>query len=120
MRVLRHTIGCRVTGYESLQITLDLGLTSEQIALGQDRSEHIFVLDFPNWDEVVEALEMFTIDPATGLSTTTPMPKPTIPLTAAGLGRLPTVLVRYIGGIYVVWDANNDYMRTVRPFLETD
>lgn len=117
MRALRHTIGCRVAGYESLEITINIGLTNDQIARAQAQGVHNFVLDFPNWDEVAESLELFADDPDTGEPTTTLMPKPALPLTRKELGQFPTVLVTYIGTGYVIADANEDYMATVRPNL---
>lgn len=106
MRVIRHTIGCQIAGYESLHIAIDIGMTNEQIGAGQAERRHTFVLDFPNWDAVAESLDL-TMD------------KPEMPLTVAGLNKLPVVLTRYIGGGYVINDAVDDYMATVRPFLKT-
>lgn len=117
MRSLRHTIGCRIAGYESLEVTIDIGLTDEQINRAQTRGVHSFVLDFPNWDAVAESLEMVEDDPETGEPSATVMAKPALPLTHKALGRLPTVLQTYIANGYVIFDANQDYLETVRPKL---
>jgi hypothetical protein len=101
MPALKHTIGCRIDGYESLDVTVDIGLTNDAIADGQARGEHIFVLDFPNWDERAEAL---------GLGD-----KPALPLTSVDLVKQPNVLARYISGGYVITDAIEDYLETSRP-----
>lgn len=114
MRALRHTFPIPIPGYEALEITIDIGLTNEQVDHGQANGQHVFVLDFPNWDEVAEALEMFTDDPATGKPTTTPMPKPEMPLTHVALSGLPVVLGRYIGGGYVINDACTHFMENMR------
>ena len=117
MRALRHTIGCRVAGYESLQVTINIGLTNDQIDRAQAKGIHNFVLDFPNWDDVAESLELFEDDPETGEPTAALMAKPEMPLTHDALRRLPTVLLSYIGGGYVITDANADYLANVRPKL---
>lgn len=115
MRELRHTINCTVPTLEALQITVNLGLTDEQIAHGQVRGIYRFILDFPNWDEVAEALCFFELDPETGEDTTTPMSKPAMPLTSKGMTRLPGVLQQYLYGGYAIVDANTDFLRTTRP-----
>ena len=55
--IVRHTITVPIDGFESLEVTYNVGLTGAQVDLAQRQGVPAFgLLDFPNWEEVAPAL----------------------------------------------------------------
>lgn len=103
MRVIKHTIGCPLPGYESLDLTFNVAMTGEEYDTARDEGDAAAgLVDFPNWTAVAESLEL-------------PRDKPAFPLTAATLNTLPFLLVRYLTGNSGVSDALDSYLALRSP-----
>lgn len=113
-----YTIPVNLTGYERLTVTVNLGMTAEQIDAQRARGNQApAIVDFPNWDDEAASCGMTALDPATGELNGHALEKPEFPLTIEVLRRLPERFVLYLTTDDALSDALLDERETRRPFL---
>jgi hypothetical protein len=118
MSGIQHTFHAMLAGYESMEITINVRLTPEQLvhmqAAGRPPTP---IVDFPNWEIAAPICGLCRMDPETGEMTDEALCKPAFPLTWADVDRWPNDFSGYVIGRQGPADGLADYIRHAHPNL---